>query len=166
MTNTMRRLNYLIKHGFLVKIAGMALMSALLLPPTVQTVQAQRPDRRVHSRGELVIRGTWKYDLDLGAQTNAGADLFWEQATNVKRYLTPLNGARFFVVGIRDFASVTPRDLERFPYSPARINGSNEPSNQIPRGTVVAYRTNEGRLGKFIVDGYGYNLRIRWVTFE
>lgn len=159
MMNNVRR----VTQRFFVRFAGMALMAALVLAPTVQTAHAQR---RVHSKGELVVRGTWKYDLDLGVQTNAGADLFWEQATDVKRSLVPLNGASFFVVGIRDFESVTLRDLERFPYSSARINGSDLPSNQIPRGTVVAYKTNEGRLGKFVVDEYGYNLKIHWITFE
>ena len=122
--------------------------------------------RPVLSSGRLVIRGTWSCDLDSGAETNAGADFFWEQATNVKRYLAPKNGAAFFVVGIRDFQSVNYADLERFEYSSQNIDGSNLPYNQIPQGTVVAYKTNEGRLGKLIIDEYGYNLTIRWVTFE
>ena len=70
------------------------------------------------------------------------------------------------MVGIRDFESLTWRDLQRFPYSTQKINGSNLAYNQIPAGTVVAYRTNEGRFGKFIVEEYGYNLTIRWITFE
>jgi len=84
----------------------------------------------------------------------------------VKRYLVPKNGAAFFVVGIRDFESVKYADLERFQYSSQNIDGSNLPYNQIPQGTVVAYKTNEGRLGKLIIDEYRYNLTIRWVTFE
>jgi hypothetical protein len=56
--------------------------------------------------------------------------------------------------------------MEHFPYSPAKIDGSNNASNRIPPGTVVAYKTNEGRLGKFIVDEYGYNLTIRWRTYD
>ena len=123
-------------------------------------------DRPVHSNGRLIIRGTWSCDLDSGAETSTGADFFWEQATGVKRYLVPKNGAGFFVVGIRTFESVKYADLQRFQYSSQNIDGSNLAYNQIPQGTVVAYRTNEGRLGKLIIDEYGYNLTIRWVTFE
>jgi hypothetical protein len=124
------------------------------------------PVRPVHSKGQLVVRGTWSCDLDSGAETAAGADFWWEQDTDVKRYLAPRNGAGFFVVGIRDFDSVKYADLERFRYSSQKIDGSNLAYNQIPKGTVVAYKTNEGRLGKLIVDEYGYNLTIRWMTFE
>ena len=138
--------------------------------PVPAAIPAQGPStnpvRPVHSNGRLVVRGTWTCDLDSGAETNAGADFQWEQDTDVKRYLAPLNGAGFFVVGIRDFESVKYADLERFQYSSQKIDGSNLAYNQIPQGTVVAYKTNEGRLGKLIVDEYGYNLTIRWITFE
>lgn len=133
-------------------------------------IPAQGPSngqgRAVHSSGRLTIRGTWSCDLDSGAETSAGADFWWEQDTNVKRYLVPKNGAGFFVVGIRDFESVKYADLERFQYSSQRIDASNLTYNQIPQRTVVAYKTNEGRFGKLIVDEYGYNLTIRWMTFE
>jgi hypothetical protein len=103
-------------------------------------------------------------DLDTGAETTTGADFWWEQVTPVKRSLTPKNGASFFVLGIREFESVRYSEMERYPYSSEKIDASD--SNKLPRGTVVAYRTNEGRLGKFIVDEYGYNLTIRWRTFD
>jgi hypothetical protein len=51
--------------------------------------------RPVHSSGRLVVRGTWLYDLDAGSQTPVGADFQWEQVTDVKRYIAPLNGAIF-----------------------------------------------------------------------
>jgi hypothetical protein len=133
-------------------------------------IPAQGPSngqgRAVHSSGRLTIRGTRSCDLDSGAETSAGADFWWEQETNVNRYLVPKNGAGFFVVGIRDFKSVKYADLERFQYSSQKIDASNQTYNQIPQRTVVAYKTNEGRFGKLIVDEYGYNLTIRWMTFE
>ena len=125
----------------------------------------QQPN--VYSSGTLVVRGTWSYDLDAGTQTTdqAHADFFWEQVTPVRRLLVPKSGAQFDVVGIRDFKSVRYADLKRFSYSPDQIDGSDMPSNRIPQGTVVAYRTKAGRLGKFVVEQYGYNLSIEWVTF-
>jgi hypothetical protein len=123
--------------------------------------------RPVYSKGRLVVRGTWSYDLDSGIQTTEdGADFQWELDTAVKRYLAPHNGAGFLVVGIRDFDSLTLRELEKLHYSSQKIDGSNESYNQIPQRTVVAYKTKQGRFGKFIVDDYGRDLTIRWVTYE
>lgn len=46
-----------------------------------------------------------------------------------------------------------------------RINGSANDRNQIPVGTVLVYRTSEGNIGKLQIRNYGYDLRIRWVTY-
>ena len=48
----------------------------------------------------------------------------------------------------------------------AKINGSANARNQIPAGTVLTYRTNAGNLGKMQIIRYGYNLRVRWVTYR
>jgi hypothetical protein len=47
-----------------------------------------------------------------------------------------------------------------------RINGSNDARNEIPAGTVLTYKTSAGNLGKMQIRSYGYNLRIRWVTYR
>lgn len=126
----------------------------------------KRGEIPVRSSGRLVVRGTWQCDLDAGAEVGSGGDFRWDQENAVKRYLVPENGAVFFVVGIRDFKSVTHADLEHFPYSAQRIDASDTPGNNIPKGTLVAYRTKQGRLGKFQVTDYGYNLTIHWITDE
>jgi hypothetical protein len=131
-----------------------------------QKTPPKKPERKVYSEGELEVRGTWHCNLDVGAQNQTGADFWWEQDTPVKRSLTPENGAQFFVVGIRDFSSLSFADLERYPYSAERIDGSDAPDNDLRKGTVVAYRTSEGRLGKFVVESYGRNLTIQWATYE
>lgn len=120
---------------------------------------------RIHSQGRLTVRGTWKCDLDLGAETQEGADFWWEQATRTERYLAPQNGAVFSVLGARDFDAVTPADLPRLRYSVDRIRSVDALSSQLPAGAVVAYRTNEGRPGKLLVESPGYNLTLRWVTY-
>ena len=125
----------------------------------------KKSERPVHSTGRLTVRGTFSCDLDAGTETTAGADFFWEQNSNTERHLSPLNGASFYVLGITEFESVRFSDMEHYPYSTQKIDAS-DASNKIPRNTVVAYKTNEGRLGKFIVDESGYNLTIRWRTFD
>jgi hypothetical protein len=135
----------------------------------------KKSERPVHSSGRLIVRGTYSYDLDAGVEINMGGDLGtertggdfqWEIVDTVRRFVTPANGAAFFVVGGRDFESIRWSEMEHFPYSTGKIRADSNNSNQIPAGTVVAYKTNEGRLGKFIVDQYGYNLTIRWRTYD
>jgi hypothetical protein len=47
-----------------------------------------------------------------------------------------------------------------------RINGSANSRNQIPTGTVLVYRTSDGNSGKLQILHYGYDLRLRWVTYR
>jgi hypothetical protein len=131
-----------------------------------QETPPKKAERKIYSNGQLEVRGTWHCNLDVGAQSQTGADFWWEQETPVVRYLTPENGAVFFVVGIRDLPSLSYAELEHFPYSAQKIDGSDAPDNNLRKGTVVTYRTSEGRLGKFVVESYGRNLTIRWVTYE
>ena len=138
-----------------------------------QSGSSKRPDRPiqgaerpVHSSGHMVIRATYLYDLDTGTEQPAGADFWWEHKTMETWFLTPQNGAAFYVVGPKEFEAVRWSEMEHFPYSSEKINATNGPTNLIPAGTVVAYRTSEGRLGKFIVDDYGFNLAIRWRTYD
>ena len=121
---------------------------------------------KVYTEGQIVIRGTWSCDLDAGSETTSGADFFWEQVNGVERYLVPRGGARFSVLGRRDFHSVSYADLTKLNYSEDKINASNATYNRIPQGTVVAAVTNEGRHSKFLITEYGYNLGISWVTYD
>lgn len=134
-------------------------------PDTSSTPPAKKRERAVYSSGQLVVRGTWHCDLDVGAQDKTG-DFWWELDTKVERSLTPENGAVFFVVGIRDFDSLKVADLEHFQYSPEKIEANDAPDNNLKKRTVVAYRTKQGRLGKFVVVDYGPDLTIRWVTYQ
>ena len=123
----------------------------------------------VYSQGQVRIRGTWSCDLDLGNETrHAGPtrDFQWDQITEVERYLAPKNGAQFHVVGIVDINSIGYSDLRGYSYSTESISGSDDASNQLPEGTVVAAVTNEGRYSKFRIDVNGYHLTITWLTYN
>jgi TIR domain len=120
------------------------------------------------SQGQLTVRGTWSVNLDTGAEINnaAGADFFWEQRNVVKRFLVPRNGATFFVLGERVLESVSYADLQQLTLSSQPIDGSEGRENQLRPGTVIAYKTKQGRLGKLRIIQYGYNLVIRWTTYD
>ena len=122
----------------------------------------------VYSHGTVVIRGTYCCDLEEGSETVMElGDFCWEQVTSpTERYITPLDGTLFHVLGIMDFDSITYSDLKGLAYSSQRINGSHTAANQIPQGTVVAAITSGGRYCKFRIDAYGYDLTISWVTYS
>jgi hypothetical protein len=119
------------------------------------------------SQGQLTVRGTWSVNLDTGAEINnaAAADFFWEQRNVVKRFLVPRNGATFLVLGERLLESVSYADLQQLTLSSQPIDGSEGRENQLRPGTVIAYKTKNGRLGKLRIIQYGYNLVIRWTTY-
>jgi hypothetical protein len=146
--------------------SGSAAAKRIERPPQGTGSPEQGSEHRVHSNGHMVIRATYLYDLDSGAEQELGADFWWEHQTMEKWFLTPENGAAFYVVGAVEFESVKWSEMERFPYSTEKINATHGPMNRIPSGTVVAYRTHTGRLGKLIVDEYGSDLNIRWRTFD
>lgn len=119
-----------------------------------------------HSTGLRTVRGTWCFDLDEGQETNCRAgteDFWWEQVTDVERYLTPQNGASFAVMGA---SPPQYNDCAGAPLSTSRINGSNNASNWIPAGTYLCARTNAGRYSEFRINSYGYDLQIGYTTWE
>ena len=61
---------------------------------------------------------------------------------------------------------VTLADIQATTLSSANINGSDNSSNMIPTGTIVVYKTQTGRYGKFLVVTLGYDLLINWVTYN
>jgi hypothetical protein len=124
-------------------------------------------DPAAFSSGEATIRGTWSFNLDNGVTTvNTGdADFFWEQETDIKRTLNPMNGAMFALVGLRDFDSLTLQTLKGLDYQSENIRADNDTSNAIPGGSVVAYKTRHGRYGKLLIENYGYDLKVKWFTF-
>jgi hypothetical protein len=121
----------------------------------------------VQSKGTTALKGTWTFDLDTGVQGPAGgADLWWQQVNSVTRYLNPQSGAMLSHMGKPNFDAVSLQTLKGRPYSTTPINGSNNSSNKLTAGTVIAIKTNAGRYAKLKVNSYGYNLGISWVTYK
>jgi len=59
------------------------------------------------------------------------------------------------------FDSVRLGDISSANLTSARIAGTN-----LPVDTILLYRTNEGRFGKLLIKTYGYNLTLKWLTFN
>jgi hypothetical protein len=67
------------------------------------------------------------------------------------------------------FDDITPKQIKELVQQGqpmTKINGSNSKDNTIPQGTILLFVTNEKRYGKLKILKYGYNLTIRWVTYD
>jgi hypothetical protein len=91
-----------------------------------------------------------------------GQDIWWEQKTSVKRQLTPINGCRVSLLGMVNYASVTPEFLQGLPCASAPITGSNNSANQLNNGAAFAVRATEGNYAKVQGAQYGYDMNLRW----
>jgi hypothetical protein len=121
----------------------------------------------VQSKGTTTLKGTWTFDFDTGVQGPAtGADIWWEQVDNVIRFLVPQNGAMLAHMGKPNFDAVSLPTLKAQPYSATPINGSNNASNQVTPGMVIAIKCSSGRYAKMKISSYGYNLGINWLTYK
>jgi hypothetical protein len=97
-----------------------------------------------HATGALDIPQTYFADLDEGAVTESGADIWFEAETATERYVNPRNGATIVKVGTGGIS----RDMcASAALSTARIN-----INDLPSGTYVCVRTNAGRVSGFRVN--------------
>ena len=122
----------------------------------------------VVSSGTAILKGTWSFDLDSGAEGGLGPnfDIWWEQETAVIRTMTPLNSAQITNLGVIDFNAITPDTLSSLTYSTTPIDGNNDPSNKLVTGDVFAVLTTSGNYAKVKVLSYGYNMTIQWVTYH
>jgi hypothetical protein len=119
------------------------------------------------SSGEGVLRGTYLFSFDTGAETSSrsASDVWWEQQTNVERQLVPDGIAKIVNLGVGDFDSITLDDLRGRAYGRAPICGNANASNQLVVGDVFAVQTLGHNYAKVQVLEYAYNLKLRWVTY-
>lgn len=107
--------------------------------------QAASASARTFSTGPLEIPQTWTADLDRGAVGNAAAADIWFQAQTADLlYLSPRNGAKLGVGNRRNrgFAGC----------SAARFSADRVSLRDIPVGSYICARTNEGRITQFRVN--------------
>jgi hypothetical protein len=126
------------------------------------------PSATVVSSGTTVLQGTYAFDLDTGTEggANPAEDIWWEQETDVARQMVPQNGAGIVNIGIIDFTALSSAALQSLAYGSTPIPGNNDSTNQLVDGDVFAVRTTSGNYAKVLVQTYGYDLTIQWVTYQ
>jgi hypothetical protein len=121
----------------------------------------------VISSGQGVLRGTWMFDFDSGAESGAaGADVWWDQQTDVLRQLSPQGVAGLVSLGQVSFDALTAPDLAGEAYGQAAIPGNATGQNELLPGSTFAVHTGAGNYAKVQVVEYGYNLTLKWVTYS
>ena len=107
------------------------------------------------------------FSFDAGAQVGSGGDVYWHQyPTPTVRTLDPKGKAQLANMGVIDFDSVTYEQLLGLSYSTTPLDGNDDSTNQLATGDVFAVLTNDGNHAKVKVLGYGYDLKLRWVTYK
>ena len=112
------------------------------------------------------LQGTYLFDFDSGTQTQSGADVWWDQHTDTVRSLDPWSSATIVNLGAVDYGSLSCNALRSEAYASTPINGSNDATNQLIVGDVFAVHTDQGNYAKVQVISYGYNLELRFETYQ
>ena len=130
-------------------------------------VPVTRTGGAIVSSGQTVLRGTWTFDFDLGAEGPFdGADVWWEQMTATARQMAVQGVARIAHLGPVDFEALDVGALRGLAYDSTPIPGHVDGPNALTPGAVFAVRTTGGNLAKVQVLAYDYNLTLRWVTYS
>ena len=99
---------------------------------------------RPAASGRLDIPQTYMFDLDRGAVTQAGADFWFQAETRTLLYLVPRNGAR---IGVGNRSNRGAAGC-----AAARMTTERVSLSDLPVGSYVCARTNEGRISQFRIN--------------
>ena len=126
------------------------------------------PNYSVVSQGTATLKGTYLFDFDTGVQAgiDPSKDIWWQQQTTVLRQMVPSNNARIINLGVVNFNTITPANLQNLTYSTTPIVGNNDASNKLVNGDIFAVKTNKGNYAKVKVITYGYDIVIQWITYK
>ena len=121
---------------------------------------ATRP--RTFSTGEIDVPQTYTFDLDRGRVGGDNVDVWFQAETRNLLYLVPRNGAR---MSVGDRSNRGYAQCSNARYSKYRVS-----LRDIPVGSYVCVRTNEGRVSQFRVNrisrGTPKTLSIGYTTWK
>jgi len=124
--------------------------------------QAAYSAPQTYSTKKLKIPQTWTADLDQGHVGGNGADIWFQAKTSTDLWITPRNGAWLSVSGNRNRGYDGCRNASWTKHS---VN-----LWDIPVGTYVCVKTNQGRISEFrmnhISGGSPKNLTIGYTTWR
>ncbi len=117
---------------------------------------------RTIATGPLNIPQTYLFDLDRGAVTQTGADFWFQAETRALLYLVPRNGAK---IGVGNRSNRGAAGC-----AAARMTTERVSLSDLPVGSYICARTNEGRVSQFRINaisgGSPKTLSIGFTTWQ
>jgi len=110
------------------------------------------------STGPIDLQQTFMADLDNGAVTTTGADIWYQAVTAAEKYVTPRNGAQL-ALGDRSNRGLDGCRVAAF-------SSNSIPLWDMPVGSYVCVKTNQGRISQFRLNGYtGTTMNLGYTTW-
>lgn len=119
----------------------------------------------------MTIPGTWSFNPETGKVFGSASKpgIWWDNKSECRRALNPVGGDLGRNLGEVSFGSYGPVHLAAPHYVNAPIPGNGHSScgpNLLVNGDVFAVKTTAGNYAKFEVVSYGYELKVKWVTYR
>ncbi|MCF4097736.1 SH3 domain-containing protein [Maritalea mediterranea] len=112
-----------------------------------------------HSTGPINLKSSFMANLDNGNVGSAGADIWYHAVNPVEKYIEPRNGAKL-ALGDRSNRGYNGCKTESFSSTPISIW-------EMPVGSYVCVKTNEGRISQFRLNGYaGTTMKLGYTTWQ
>ena len=112
----------------------------------------------VYSSGSINLQQSYTANLDSGAIGWVGADIWYRAILPVSKSISPRNGA-LLAQGDGSNRGFTGCNAATFTDQPI-------PVGDIPVGTYVCVKTNQGRISQFRLDGYaGTTMKLSYTTW-
>lgn len=110
------------------------------------------------STGAINLKQTFSANLDNGVMTSVGRDIWYEAENPLAKFITPKNGAKL-ALGDRSNRGFAGCSVESF--STNRIS-----IWQMPVGSYVCVKTDQGRISQFRMNGYtGTTMNLGYTTW-
>jgi hypothetical protein len=105
------------------------------------------PAPEVYEAEQMTVNSSFNFDLDEGDSTASDAtkDALYYKVSDAEQYIDPQNGAEF-----KKWGGSAPSYND---CNSASLSGNDISFADLPVGTWVCYETNEGRIGRFEVEG-------------
>ncbi|MGV3490893.1 MAG: SH3 domain-containing protein [Devosia sp.] len=125
------------------------------LPPPPEPL----PTFETYSTGPIDLPQTWEANLDNGNVGGGGVDIWYRAVTSTEKYITPRNGAGLALGdgSNRGYEGCAEEDFSGDPIA----------LEDMPVGTYVCAKTNQGRISQFRVNGFtGTTMRLGYTTWS
>lgn len=110
------------------------------------------------STGPIELQQTYTANLDNGSTGGSGSDIWYQAATATEKYITPQNGA---AIAVGDGSNRGYSGCADESFSTDQV-----PLEDVPPGTYVCVKTDQGRVSQFRVNGFaGTTMKLGYTTW-